>query len=67
MNCDDSHAQTAIGQVATPATVDRIVAESGSRSVRVIKPGMMVTMDYREDRINIHVDAENVITSVKCG
>jgi len=26
-----------------------------------------VTMDYREDRVNIHVDAKNVITSVRCG
>lgn len=36
-------------------------------SKRIIKPGMMVTMDYRTDRLNIHVDDQGVITSVRWG
>jgi hypothetical protein len=35
--------------------------------VRVIKPGMMVTMDYREDRVNLDVDDDNRVLNVRCG
>ena len=34
---------------------------------RVIKPNDAVTMDYNPDRMNIHVDANGVITEVECG
>ncbi|OOG01101.1 hypothetical protein ASPCADRAFT_860 [Aspergillus carbonarius ITEM 5010] len=33
-------------------------------SHRVIKPGDVVTMDYRADRLNIHVDDEGVVQNV---
>ncbi|EKD59459.1 MAG: hypothetical protein ACD_54C01331G0005 [uncultured bacterium] len=35
--------------------------------LRVIRPGMAVTMDYSPDRLNIEVDAREIITSVSCG
>ncbi len=67
MTCDDGKGQTAVGQTATQAVVDKVIADTGSRNARVIKPDQAVTMDYREDRVNINVDANNVITAVKCG
>lgn len=67
MLCDAGKALAAIGKVATQAVVDKVVADSGSRSARVIKPGMAVTMDFREDRVNIDVDAANKITAIRCG
>lgn len=67
MTCDDSKGQTAVGQTATQSMVDKVIADTGSRTARVIKPGQAVTMDYSDERVNIHVDAKNVITSVKCG
>jgi hypothetical protein len=36
-------------------------------ALRVIHPGDMVTMDYREDRITIEVDDNNVIQTVSIG
>jgi hypothetical protein len=65
--CDAAKAQSAVGQEATQVVVDRIVADSGSKNARVIKPGMAVTMDFREDRVNIDVDAANRITAIRCG
>jgi hypothetical protein len=65
--CDASKAQSAIGQVATQAVVEKVVADSGARNARVVKPGMAVTMDFREDRVGINVDADNRITSIACG
>ena len=67
MVCDAAKAQSAIGQVATQAVVEKVVADSGARNARVIKPGMAVTMDFREDRVGINVDDDNKITSIACG
>jgi Peptidase inhibitor I78 family len=35
--------------------------------LRVVHPGDAVTMDYREDRITIEVDDDNVIQSISIG
>jgi len=35
--------------------------------VRVIKPGMAVTMDYRSDRLNVELDDVNTIKALRCG
>jgi hypothetical protein len=35
--------------------------------VRIIRPGMVVTMDYSESRLNIEIDGAEVIVRVKCG
>ena len=67
MNCDAKNMAWAKGQLADEATVQRIRTETHSKGVRVIKPGMAVTMDYRTDRVNIDVDDKNHIVSVRCG
>lgn len=49
------------------AAVERDVARlSGAKAIRWISPGMAVTMDYREDRLNVDVDSDGVITAVRC-
>ena len=57
----------AVGKTATAAVVERARIDAGARSVRVLKPGQMVTMEYIEGRLNIDVDAANVVTNVRCG
>ena len=66
-HCDAAAAQWAIGKTADQALVDKAVSDSGSSNARVIKPGQAVTMDFREDRLNIEVDAANAVTAVRCG
>lgn len=65
--CDAGPAQWAIGKSADQATIDKAVADSGSATARVIKPGQAVTMDFREDRLNIELDANGAVTAVRCG
>jgi hypothetical protein len=67
MSCDAKAGQWAVGNVADEALVARVKADTGSDRVRVIKPGMMVTMDYREDRVNLDVDKDNKVLTVRCG
>ncbi|KIQ96189.1 I78 family peptidase inhibitor [Lysobacter sp. A03] len=56
-----------IGQAATPEIVERAQFESYSRAVRVIEPGMAVTLDYRGDRLNLHVNSAGAINQATCG
>lgn len=67
MTCQAEKGQWAVGQIATDEIVMRVKADTTSDRYRVIAPGMAVTMDYREDRVNLDVDAENRITAVRCG
>jgi hypothetical protein len=38
-----------------------------NNTVRIIRPGMAVTMDYSPQRLNIEVNAAEIITRVHCG
>ena len=37
------------------------------QETRIIRPGMAVTMDFRETRLNIETDAEKRISRIYCG
>ena len=56
--------------VGKPATADlgaEALSRSGARTLRWIQPGTMVTMDYRQDRLDVHLDEHNVVTRLSCG
>lgn len=40
---------------------------SGAATLRWIQPGMAVTMDFRQDRLDIHLDEKNNVTRITCG
>ncbi len=65
--CNAEAARWAIGQPVDDALVNRVLRETGSRDARVIRPGQVVTMDYREDRVNIDVNDRGAVTGVRCG
>jgi len=66
-SCRQEPARRYIGEVATPEVVEEARIASSSRFVRTLRPGQVVTMEYNGDRLNIDVDAANVITNVRCG
>lgn len=63
----DAAKPDAIGKLATTDVVDRARRNAGAQMARVLKPGQMVTMEYREGRLNVDVDAGNIITNLRCG
>jgi hypothetical protein len=65
--CNAEAAQRFVGRNADEDTVRAAVSASGAKAVRVIEPDMMVTMDYRGDRLNIRVDDTGKIIGVACG
>ena len=47
---------------------DNVVRESQlPGGTRVLRPDSVATMDYREDRLNLHVDDKNVVVKQRLG
>lgn len=55
-----------VGQQGTSELAAEALKRSGARVLRWIQPGMAVTMDYRRDRLNVHLDEQNVVTRFSC-
>lgn len=56
-----------IGVARTDAISAEVASISGAKAIRWIAPGMAVTMDFREDRLNVRLDEKSVITTFVCG
>ncbi len=65
--CNAEAARSHIGKPATDANVQAAFKASGARTMRSLKPGQPMTMDYREDRVNILQDASGTIEKISCG
>jgi hypothetical protein len=65
--CDATKARMLAGKPATSELGSEALRLTGARSLRWIPLGSAVTMDYREDRLNIELDGRNRITAVRCG
>ncbi|QWF16882.1 I78 family peptidase inhibitor [Lysobacter capsici] len=66
--CNADAAKAAlVGKTADTATVERARTQAGGHTVRVLKPGQMITKEYMDGRVNVHVDENNVIVDVGCG
>ena len=65
--CNAAPAQHLIGRQESPETGAEAQRLTGASRMRWIRPGQMVTMDYREDRLNIDLDDAGRITGLRCG
>ena len=65
--CAAGPAEVLVGERYRRRVPTRARRLSGARTVRVVHPGEMTTMDFREDRLNIRVDHRRIITAVRCG
>jgi hypothetical protein len=66
LQCHADAAQSLVGQPATPQNVELARQRAGAQVVRVLKPGQVVTMEFRDGRLNVYVDDANVITRLGC-
>lgn len=65
--CGASLVQSFVGIRANDTLRAEIATRSGAQTIRWIEPGMAVTMDFRADRLNAELDADGVITVLRCG
>ncbi len=66
-DCDADAVNAYLGQQATPGTIESARKAAGAALVRPIRPGQAVTLDFRGERLNLHVDAQNAIVRAACG
>jgi hypothetical protein len=65
--CETSGTEQFIGQPGTSENGAAIVRASNAAVLRWAPPGVMLTMDYREDRVTIFLGPDHKITKIRCG
>ena len=65
--CELAGTEQFIGQEGTSATGEAITRVSHAAVLRWAPPGVMLTMDYRYDRVTVRTGPDGRITSVNCG
>ena len=65
--CEMAGAARFIGQPGTSATGAAIMRASHAAVLRWAPPGVLLTMDYREDRVTVHLGPDRKITQIRCG
>lgn len=65
--CDAEPAQTLVGKRIDDNIEAQARKLSGSKVVRTLRPGQVITMEYNPERVNVRVDDQDLITTVGCG
>ena len=55
-----------VGREPTSKVGAEILAKSGAKVLRWLTPGMIVTMEFRSDRVNVTIGTNNRIERVSC-
>ena len=66
-DCDATSLKDRLGQRFTATLGETLQAESGAATLRVLHPGTVATLDYRQDRLNVRLDERDIITAIDCG
>lgn len=65
--CNADGARFAVGQPLSPQLEAAARARAAAATVRALKPGQAVTMEFNGARLNLDVDARGRVTGVRCG
>lgn len=65
--CGLDPAHRYIGGTASLTTREAVAKAAGHTRIRWIKPGEIVTQDYRSDRLNVIIDNAGKILTMRCG
>ena len=61
--CDVAAAKAYIGQNATPAVVEQARKAAGADVVRTLDKDAVITMEYRQSRLNLITDGGRIINA----
>jgi hypothetical protein len=65
--CETAGTEQFIGKEGTSETGAAIMRVSHAAVLRWAPPGVMLTMDFREDRVTVHLGPDRRITEIRCG
>lgn len=65
--CESSASGQFLGQPATSELGAAIMRETHAATLRWAPPGVMLTMDYREDRVTVRLGPDHRVAAINCG
>lgn len=65
--CQEVGTDAFIGKTRTSGTAASIKQATHAAVLRWAPPGVMLTMDFRSDRVTVWLDPANKITKIRCG
>ena len=65
--CNAAPAQFAVSRNADATLENEARTRAGAKTVRVLKPNQIVTMEFNAERLNLSVDDAGRVTRVACG
>ena len=65
--CDAEKAQWAVGQPASRQLLERARVDSTASVARFIRPDEAITMEFSPGRLNLYLNARDVVRSAICG
>lgn len=65
--CNAAAAQGLVGRASSSSLAEEARRLSGARMWRWLRPGQIVTMEYRADRLNLYLDAQDKVERITCG
>ena len=66
-SCNADAAKDAVGKQATDEVIEQARVAAGAAIARALRPDMMITMEYRGDRLNLRTDTDGKVVGVSCG
>ena len=66
-SCDPLQAQWIVGKPVGEKEAEQARKDAGAKTVRILKPGQMVTMEFNASRLNIDVDEKDMGVAARCG
>ena len=66
LECDATRAHFAVGLHYSRQLAERARRAAHARTVRVIEPGMVYTMEFDRSRLSVYTDRRRMVESVKC-
>lgn len=65
--CRQASYEEFIGRVASGEVAAELLRASGARTIRWVRPGMAMTMEYSEERLTVRLASNNRIVTASCG
>jgi hypothetical protein len=65
-DCRTDRLSSEVGKLYSPKLAEKARRLASAKLVRKLHPGSIPTADFRRDRLNIHVDAFDVVIGFSC-
>ncbi|WP_263143794.1 I78 family peptidase inhibitor [Pseudomonas sp. RIT-PI-AD] len=65
--CDSAIGDALVGKAADAALLEQVRQRSGARTLRVLRPHDVITLEYDSQRLNLETDEGGTIQRAYCG